>query len=189
MAQNLYSFYLDSKEQASRAVSRVFGWEFTGFPCEKCVDQVIALGVRPIGAKGECLICGETMKAVQFGPEESELAGGILKGEMRADNFGVAHLLFDHRLVANGVGGWFEKKSLEIEPEVESTTFGAAVEVSDPENFDPLSFKLVRLEKGVLAVIGEFREGFGGGEEERQPEEKGSPDASVKMAERMGYKW
>lgn len=187
MAENLYSFYLDSKEQEAQAVPRLFGWEFTGFPCEKCVEVVSGLGVRPVGAKGECLICKESMKSVQFDADESRLIVGIMDGKMQAGEMGVAHLLFDTRRVANGVKEWFAEKSLEIEPEVEHTTFGAAVEINDPEGFDPLSFKLVNLEKGVKAVIGRFRDGVGDGEGVKKS--KVDADASAKMAERMGYKW
>lgn len=188
MAENLLSFYLESQEEGSQARSRVNGWEFSGFPCEKCVEQVMTLGVRPIGAKGECLICGETMKSVMLTNEDAALLSEISKG--KAGKTGVVHLLFNTNRVANGIPEWLAEKSMELEPEEESTIFGAAVEVNDPAWFDALSFRLGRVDKGVLAVIGTFKEGFENkepSEDDGEPEEKS--DASVKMAERMGYKW
>jgi hypothetical protein len=185
--ENLYSFYLDSKDEAEKGGARVFGWEFTGFPCEKCIEVISGLGTRPVGARGECLICKESMKSVQFGPEEAGLVSGIAEGKMQNGEYGVAHFLFDTRRTANGADSWFKEKSLSIEPEVEATTFGSAVEIHDPKRFDPLSFKIVTLDKGVKVVIGKFRKTEANAASVKKAAV--SAEASVKMAERMGYRW
>ena len=158
--------------------SRISCWEFTGFPCEKCMEQVVVLGNRPLGHHGTCMMCAETMKSSLLTVDEQILVDDFSsEGVRRQGDLAVSRIFFDGGTTEKAAG-WLSRHGVEAETTQKSWGRQACL----GSNFDQMSLKVAKCENGVFILIGKTYD--------EAEEEKGSGDDGMdlqKSGEHMGY--
>jgi len=158
--------------------SRSACWEFTGFPCEKCMEQVVVLGNRAIGYRGTCMLCAETMKSSLLTMDEQALVNDFaIDGVRRQGDLAVSRICFDG-VTAEKAAGWLSRHG--VEADLEKKAWGRQAVLGS--NFDQMSLKVAKCENGVFVLIGKT---YDEAEEEKS---SGGKDMDLqKSGEFMGY--